>query len=160
MIKAKNFIENFKQCSIIYYSNKDSLSQQLMLKLALLELSGWLENAFDELYLSAGKDSDAFNEIKNHIGRCFNFKYSNLKQCLCFCIGINNFNKIKNKFTERDFTRFATSLKTISESRDELAHNHHKSGTTPTYLGLRDIKDNFVILYKGINKIKSHIISL
>lgn len=151
----KNLFRNLYKCEKVYNENSDYLVKQLMLKLALLEVAGWIENAFDDLYCKTQTNPTVLSEIEDKIKKIHHFSYENLKIGLTFCIGINKFIEIQNKIKEKDLSYFKTTLGNIKKLRDEYAHNHYHG--TPAYMGFRDLKTNIKIIYFGIKYIEKNI---
>ena len=55
MYKDSKSKENIASLSKNYReADKEAFKQQLILKLAFIELSGWIESALDEIYISIG----------------------------------------------------------------------------------------------------------
>lgn len=161
MISGKDIRKTFKKCELIYncYSH-DSMVQELMLKLVLLDLCGWIETSFDQIYYSSGKSVEEKELIQSKIEKCYSFKYKQFKEVLCFCIGVHNFKIIESKFSPQDLQLFHSSLSDLCQKRDTIAHNNHSTSSSTQYLGINDLKIKFLILLKAINLIEKEIKNL
>lgn len=151
----KDLFRNIYKCQQVYNKSSDYLVKQLMLKLALLEVSGWIENAFDDLYMHTAANSSVNTEIDNHIKKVYDFSYEKLKRTLSFCIGINKFMSIEQICSDSDLIDFKTKLKTIKDLRNEFAHNHHQ--VTHNYISFDVLRTHIRTIYAGIIFIKSNI---
>lgn len=157
MICGKDIRQSLKKCEELYNINKaDSYAQQLILKLSLLELCGWIEVSFDQLYYSIAKTPEERKIIDEKIKNCYSFKYDKFQDMLCLCIGVQNYNMIKNKFTEQNFQLFKGALNNLSQQRDKLAHNNHNF-QSPQYFGISDLKKYCITILKSVNNIQKEL---
>lgn len=158
----KSLLKNLFKLKKNYNANKsDFIIQQLILKFALLEICGWIENKFDEIYLSCAKDSSSRKDIENHIKNIYSFGYQkNIYPTLCYCIGINKVQELENNFTQKDLDEFKGILTTLKNKRDELAHNHLIGASPPTLLGWIDLRNHLKHIYQSINTINKFIATL
>lgn len=160
MISGKEIRQSLKKCEDLYNANKaDSFAQQLILKLALIELCGWIEKSFDSLYDSAAKTTDALSLVEAKRTSCYSFKYKTFQDMLCFCVGVNNYNKIKNKFKANQLQYFHSALHDLSQKRDILAHNNHNF-QSPQYFGISDLKKYCITILKSVNNIQKELNNL
>ena len=96
-------------------------------KLAVIELSGWLEDSIDEiLYEYIGQhllDSDVINPVKDIIQKNFGFKYGSniLKICLSV-LGANNWENIVDKLKPVEYSNLKAITGSLTDSRNKAAH--------------------------------------
>lgn len=98
-------------------------------KLAIIELSGWLEDSIDDiLYDYMGRhliDIDVIHDIKKDIiEKNYGFKYKQNIQKICFAVlGANNWENIKDKISTVDLLNLQTITGTLTNSRNNAAHS-------------------------------------
>lgn len=96
-------------------------------KLAVIELSGWLEDSVDDiLYEYIGQhllDSDVIDPVKDIIQKNYGFKYSSniLKICLSV-LGANNWENIVDKLKPVEYQNLKTITGSLTNSRNKAAH--------------------------------------
>lgn len=139
--------------------DKEGLNQQLIQKLAFLELCGWLETTLDDIYLSIGKTRIERDLIERHIRTCYGFDKRNFTSCLKFCIGNTKYEKIKNSYevssqNKQQKTNFLNKLDELSGIRNEYAHTSYKKGVLQGgQPGINGIKKDFIFLLKILVKL-------
>lgn len=135
-------------------SDMESLNQQLILKLAFLELCGWLETTLDEIYLSVGKTIKEKEFIERHINSCYGFKQQNFTSCIKYCLGDDKYNTLKNGYDSSTHNKkqkndFLNKLETLSKIRNEYAHTCYQIGVLQGgQPGINDIQQDFIFLLK------------
>lgn len=121
-----------------YSSTTDSNLLQLFSKLAVMELSGWIEVSFDTLcsdyvnrkIIETGNKDKIIKIIKKHYG----FSYGdNVYPMMCSVIGINNWENILDVFPTVAFNQMKSILGLYKGFRDSAAHTNTVSGVTPTF---------------------------
>lgn len=153
----RKLLKNLKKIEQLYKNINDTDVEKLLLKLAFLEFAGWIENSLDTIYINIAKNDELLQkQIQEHINKCYSFDYEKIKGCICFCIGINNCINIERKIKESDLQMFKSSLKTIKNQRNELAHNSIY-GTLANYLNFSEIKKHLKIIYFGLLQIKKYL---
>lgn len=99
----------------------------LFSKLAVIELSGWLEDSVDDiLYEYIGQhlvDTDVINPVKEIIRKNYGFKYDSniLKICLSV-LGANNWENIVDKLKPIEYQNLKNITGSLSISRNMAAH--------------------------------------
>ena len=161
----KNSIDNEKEASLkkdYILSDNEANNQCLLLKLALLEFSGWVEETLDEIYISIGTTNNEKELIERYISSCYSYNERNVKDCLIFCLGKDNFKNLANSYDKKKKGIFINKLNEMSKNRNKNAHtyadiNMLKGGQ----MSLVQIKKEFIyfykffkILIKEINKVK------
>lgn len=159
-----------EQKAILEQSNETSdieaSKQQLILKLAFLELCGWLEVTLDDIYMSIGKTNAEKDLIERHIYHCYSFNQQNFISNLKFCLGEFKYELLKNHYNlstkekeQKDI--FLNTLDKLSKTRNEYAHTYLDISALPGgQLGIDEIYKNFVFLLKVLNRLKNDLKNL
>jgi len=128
-MKPKVEIEDLlNNLNCLYDSTTDVKHQEIYSKIALLELCGWLEMAFDEIVLSytTSKLTDN-NNIKYLnkviVHRVNSFEYSKFREMLIQIVGIINVEKLEKLFdVERLESELGDGSSGLVKNRNTLAH--------------------------------------
>lgn len=153
----RNLLKNIKKIEILYSNVTDPHVEKMLLKLAFLEFTGWIENYLDNIYLTTAQgDLQLQDEVQKYIQKCYGFDYKKIKACLCFCVGVNNCVNIETQVPEKDLQAFKSSLKTIKNKRDEFAHNFVDK-ILSSYMSFMELKKHIKIIYAGFQQIKSFL---
>jgi hypothetical protein len=109
----------------LWYRDSDGDDKpQLLSKLALLELSGWLEEWMDELVRSAGNHLG--EEWVNTLLKSTNtFDFERFRKNLVTLLGEYNLRRIEREFEEKhpgELDYIKTKLANLKKERDKLAH--------------------------------------
>ena len=153
----KHLIRNLKKCKEfkdIAYKKKDHDGEMLMLKLALLETCGWIEETMDNIYLSTNIKNR--NDIEAHIEKIYSFYYETFKKVLVFCIGRRNVKSLEQTFSTQELQHFKSALSTLKNIRNSSAHTHYM-GSSQQVLGLKDLFLHVKTIQKSFNKIIAHL---
>ncbi len=122
----------------VYSSTVDADLLQLYSKLAVLELSGWIEVSFDTLCLDyvnrkivfSANQTKIMQIVKKHYGYSYD---TNIYPMMCSVLGINNWENILDSFPTADFVNLKSILGTYKTLRDPAAHTNTVAGVTPTF---------------------------
>lgn len=146
-----------KKIEDIYNNNKrDSDAEQLLMKLALLEACGWIENTIDYICGRTSKNDPLLQkEIDEYLDKCYSFSYEKFKGCLCFCVGITTFNAIEQTFTPQELSNFRSALNTLKKKRDSAAHNPIYA--LPNLIGFTDVNSHLKTIISGFQKINKYL---
>lgn len=121
-----------------YSSSTDAAMQQLYSKLAVLELSGWIEVSFDTLCLDYVNrkifEPSNRSKISAIIGKHYGFSFdSNIYPMMCSVLGIDTWENILDSFPPVAFSQLTTLLGAYKRLRDPAAHTNTVSGVTQTF---------------------------
>lgn len=175
-IETNSFRKNLLHCKLMLHESKqkeqkasskhnyvesdiESFNQQLILKLAFLELCGWLETTLDEIYLSIGKTAVEKELIERHILSCYGFNPMNFKSSMKYCLGKVRYDKLKNSYDKSTSNKtnksaFMKKLETLSVVRNEYAHTIHCKSILPSgQPGIIDIQKDFIFLLKILTRL-------
>ena len=121
--------------------NRDINESRLYSKLAILELSGWVEGSLKDLLIRLADkkldDDEAKLEFKKTIQNPGGFKYDrHFQHLLNKAIGFINREAIEKEINSKDYDKlekFKTALNNLSAIRNDYAHTFsHKPQKTPT----------------------------
>ncbi len=136
-----------------------NIELQLYSKLALLELSGWLEQSFDRIVMEYLErtcgDPTYIKKCKDMLIKKVNgFNYeTDVQKLLLFIIGPQKFRILENKLkTKGLFDQFHSTLNTLCELRNKAAHTHTR-GTTEQFSAPSQI----LLYYNQITKPMQYI---
>lgn len=157
----KHLFSNLKVCQRfleIARRNNDSDAEQLMLKLSLLEVCGWIEETLDLLYYDTIKNNINRVKIKKYIDdNISSFKYERFKAALVKCIGTNNFNILESTLVnERSFVLFKSSLNTLQSIRNPSAHTHY-AGASQNYMEIKLLLKHLRTVYTGTITVRKYL---
>ncbi len=144
-------------------SNREALMQQLVLKLAFLELCGWIEITLDDIYLSIGKTKIETGLIERHINKCYSFNSQSLISNLKYCLGEDKYKLLKGKCENSNEgikykNTFLKTLDNLSEYRNQYAHTCFDITALPGgQLGIDEIYKNFIYLLKVLNRLDKYL---
>lgn len=157
MNNLRNLLKNIKKIEALYSNVADSHLEKMLLKLAFLEFTGWIENYLDNMYLTTAQgDLQLQDEVQKHIQKCYSFDYEKIKGCLCFCVGVNNCVHIESQVPEINLQTFKSSLKTVKNKRDEFAHNSVNEIMSP-FMSFIELKKHIRVIYLGLLQIKKYL---
>lgn len=163
MIDFATINNTLTQLDGVYTSTTDTNLLQLYSKLAVLELSGWIEVSFDTLcqdYVNRRiVIPDNQNRIMQIVTKHYGYSYeSNIYPMMCSVLGINNWENVLDGFPTVDFINFKSILGTYKRLRDPAAHTNTVAGVTPTFrapsavmVDFNQIKPAFQYLETNIN---------
>ena len=143
----------------------DDLAKQLLLKLALLETAGWLEDSFDKLYLSCAPNEKARSIMEKYITKIHSFNWENLHKGLSFGLGVKRVCELEDFAGEENICKMKSIIGNIKSHRDELAHNYVIQ-ITKQFIPFKTLKKNILFFtkvyenYMSLAYKKTHNISL
>ncbi len=179
-IESKPFKKNFRHCELMFnesiqkeqkaileknneVSDIEATKQQLILKLAFLELCGWLEVTLDNIYMSIGNTIAEKDLIERHIYYCYSFNQQSFISNLKYCLGDLKYELLKNNYDKsiKDKEQkaiFLNTLDKLSKTRNEYAHTCLDITVLPGGRpGLDEIYNFFVFLLKALYKLKKDL---
>lgn len=163
MIDFATINNTLTQLDGVYTSTTDANMLQLYSKLAVLELSGWIEVSFDTLcqdYVNrkivlADNQNKIMQIVKKHYGYSYE---SNIYPMMCSVLGIDNWENVLDSFPIADYINLKSILGTYKTLRDPAAHTNTVAGVTPTFrapstvmVDFNQIKLAFQYLERSIN---------
>jgi len=128
-------------------------------KLAIIEVSGWIEESMDDIALSWAKryltNPHNLDFVKNTIiSRTTSFEYDqHFRQMLMRVLGIIHLERLEKTLDQQKFTRMKSALLILKHSRDTQAHTHIK-GATKTIDAPSVTKNHFQNVYDGLKDIE------
>jgi hypothetical protein len=135
----------------MYLKETSTLRKNLCSKLAILELSGWVEDMMTgilkvDVYARVGQDYK--NRFHGNVEMKPRFQFNDfLAKCIT-CHGLKKTEKIELCLHSKNMlTPLRDKLKTLEEIRNELAHTHLHPHNTPTISAPSVIRGNFHDLY-------------
>ena len=148
--------QNLRYCEEIYSQYKDVDKQQLMLKLALLETCGWLEQCLDSLYNEIAVNDKYQEDKRKRIDRIHGFGIDSIQDALIYLIGIVNYSKLEQSLERELFENMKSSLGSLKKARDVFAHTSYVSDQS--YLGFSQIRKHIDNIIKGLSQVQSYLI--
>lgn len=137
-------------------SRKDAL---FLSKLAIIELSGWVEVTMDDIVRRSYKkclNQDKWNFVeKQVIKKNYGFAYEYHFRRMCISVfGLHGFELIERQAENAVIDIFKAELSALKESRDRVAHTYVK-GTTQTIDAPSLTLSRFDKLYTGFVEFES-----
>ncbi len=130
MISQGDIKQNLKEINELYLNSKTQKEALYFSKLAIIELCGWIEVSMDQMVLDCAKRTLKIQAnidfVKERIIKpTFGFEYDkHFRDMLIQVVGVLNTEKIETNFDETKLHLFKSSLGTLKESRDNLAHKY------------------------------------
>ncbi|MFA5799473.1 MAG: hypothetical protein WC840_00770 [Candidatus Peribacteraceae bacterium] len=157
MFVKKYIQEELLELKSMYDRATNPLEKDLICKLALIELCGWIEESVDEMVLTfvgkKTKDHATIKYVGDVLDRNHSFGYEwHFRHLLSLILGAVNFEKIEKKVERKIGTKamatFKSSLGTLKTLRNDVAHTHvkgaaRKPGNAPV-LVLRWLDEVFI----------------
>lgn len=130
-------------------------------KMAILELSGWVEESNDKLVLDIANerltDEHARKRYQNKVNKVMGFRYkSHFLRLIDSAIGVIKRELIEIEMDVATLQNFKNSLHALSESRDQLAHTF-SHGTQEAVEGVNLTKRHFERIRNGLQAYKEAI---
>ena len=154
-IDVASLTQNLKYCEEIYSQCDDVDKRQLMLKLALLETCGWLEQCLDSLYNEIIVDEQYEEDKRKRIGRIHGFGIDSIQDALIYFIGLVNYSKLEQALERELWENTKSSLGSLKKARDVFAHTSYVS--EQSYLGFSQIRKQVENILKGLLKIRAYL---
>lgn len=149
--------QNLKHCQDIYASQKDFDKKKLILKLALLDACGWIEECLDSLYREIKLNSKLYqDEREKLIQRIYAFDAKTIKDTLVILIGMVSYEKLESSLNPSVWEKAKSSLGTLKKERDRYAHTTYEDGQD--YMGISSIKSNIENIIEGIAEIEIYLL--
>lgn len=115
-------------CNLYDENSKDEQMVYYFSKLAVLELSGWVESMIDqaikEHFTKCSQETQ--NDAEKIINKCYGFKYKeNIRPLLSNTLGIKNLSVIEEKLSKNgDLDIITNTFGQLAKMRDILAHTY------------------------------------
>ena len=168
MISKKGITKNLKELDALYQNARGHLKPQLYAKLAIIEVSGWIEECVDSIVNDLSDDNlllpKNINQYKNDTikkNSGFQYEFYIRNRLMKDLIGIVLIERIESILSaDPKFIRMVAALQILTTIRNENAHTHI-SGITPNLIApsvtsryFQDVYDGLTILNRRLRKIK------
>lgn len=158
MITKTYIANNLQQIEKLYNSSTSVQKSLFYSKLAVIELSGWIEMTMDDVVLRLAlrrlRDSKHIKIIQSKIKKTYGFDYeTHFLPMIEVIIGRSGIEKMNNKVDNSRIQPFIATLSTLKTTRDKLAHQYIK-GTTPIIDAPSVTNARFPIVLAGLKNIE------
>lgn len=163
MLNSSSVVKNIDFCEMLFNQTADPIKKLFLIRMALLEVCGWIEEYLDEIYSYNPKNLDIgqYQIMYNHIHNLSSFEYTAIIKSIALSIGVFNMYALEQKFQTNfltNFTTFKSSLNSLKAYRNEYAHKNTESCTnTIGFNGLRihfrNVRLGLYFLEKSIKQI-------
>lgn len=165
MVPKTYILQNLNLLNSKYHKSKSVKDKLFYSKLAVLELSGWIEEVVDSIVLKYAKKnikiiSNLTRYEKDIVKRTYGFDYeNNITRLIIHLIGIINLEKIESRIDPIKLANFTASLDVLKKARDSEAHTHIKGVTrliiapSVTLSYFNPVYDGLIELEKNLNKV-------
>jgi len=131
MIIRKYIYDNLSRVERLYSNSQDQKETLLFAKLYIIELCGWIEDTFDDLfYRCLKKNTKEINNekyLKELIKGNYGFSYEqHFRKILMIIIGCLNFERIEKRIKLDKKEKFRLALNRLEEKRNIEAHSYLK----------------------------------
>lgn len=162
MIDFITISSTLTQLDGVYSGTTDANLQLLYSKLAVLELSGWIEVSFDTLcqdYVSRkivypSNQRKIMELVKKHYGYSYD---TNVYPMMCSVLGINNWENILDSFPPAPLNQLISILGLYKGLRDPAAHTNTVTGVTPTFRAPSSVLVDFAQIKPGFQYLETSI---
>lgn len=160
MLDKNQIIASLDLCNEIYNQQSDSTKQKFILKVALLEACGWIEDSLDEVYFShTFNDSKYEKNFEKKIQNIHGFGIENIESGLVLLIGYHNFVDLFNFIDQEEIVRASSSLGTLKKKRDIFAHKISSGLPDDDYLGISSIKNHIENIFPFLESVYKYLIA-
>ena len=148
-----------------YRASKTKMEPLYYSKLAVLELSGWIEITIDDLALRAVRkkvrDPAAQNQFKNlAVKPVYGFRYAiHFRRILCSAVGEIVVASVERKMDERKRSELEAELDSLMTSRNNLAHTYVKGVTQQIDAPSQTIQ-RFKRIYGGLKEFERQVFAM
>lgn len=131
MLSSTELRTTLKLCKNSYDSTNNRIYQKLLLKLAILEVSGWIEECLDEFYRQINIPEYYFNRRESLIKKVNAFSLEHFSNVCIEIQGYNGFYLLESGLKSRMmsngincYTRFKSITRQLVDRRNQMAHTH------------------------------------
>lgn len=160
MLKHSSVKQNILFCETLFNKTPDLLKKKFLIRMALLEVCGWIEESLDIIYsLNPNNQSlDNFPVMQKHIAHLYSFDYDSVFKTISLSIGVYNAyileSKIKTKHF-KEFTKFKGALNNLKKYRNEYAHKN--TDQTERIIGFSVLKQELTYTKIGLRRLENEI---
>jgi hypothetical protein len=146
------------------YAKASNLEAYSFSKVAVLELSGWVQETIEKItesyYSENIKDKTCNQSFGEIIHNNSGFHYDrNLGNILGYVIGIYGIKTIESKIGTGEISKLKALLTNLTKKRNDVAHNYKESSITVSVdapsLTIKNCKDIFDLLKKLEKELKT-----
>lgn len=160
MLDKNQIIMSLDLCNEIYNQQNDSTKQKFVLKVALLEACGWIEDSLDEVYFSHKfTDSKYDKTFESKIRSIHGFGIENIESGLVYLIGYHNFIDLFYSIDSEERERAASSLGVLKKKRNIFAHKISNGLPDDDYLGISSIKNHIENIFPFLESVYKYLIT-
>lgn len=157
MIAKTNIESHLRRMDSKYAKAKSNNEAMFYSKMAIIELSGWIEESMDDIILRCSvrclKESDNRKLIKGIVSRNYSFQYEKFRGMLIQLIGLIEFEKLE-KYMDDNYpaekANFVSTLGLLKKPRNIYAHTPLKF--TEAIDAPSVTKNRFRNVYEGLIK--------
>ena len=158
MVAKKTILQNLKSLNKLYNSARFPKENLFYAKLAVLELSGWVEESMDSIVFGCIKkklkESKNIEDVKDMVSKNYGFSYeNNFRKILINVIGIINVEKLERNVDSVKLQELKSTIGIIKKSRDIEAHTHISKIKTIDAPSVT--MNNLQKIYSGLKEIKN-----
>ena len=162
MLRCASVQSNLNYCSKLFEETSDIMLKKFIIRMALLEVCGWIEEALDAIYQHTPHKQpiENFKVLKLHIDHLYSFEYNEIIKTSSLIIGsylVNFIEKNAQKMHPRSFNLFKSSLNSLKKYRDNNAHTNTENCADAPELGFNALNTHFKNVKLGLCYIEFEI---
>lgn len=153
MLSRLSVDKNIEYCEELFSRTEDPIKKLFLVRMALLEVCGWIEECLDEIYSYNPRNNPIgqYKIMEEHIKKLYSFEYQKIMRSISLSIGVFNAylleERIKVKFPDKH-ARFKASLNSLVSYRNEYAHKNTEACTST--VGFSSLREHLNNIYLGL----------
>jgi hypothetical protein len=155
MITKQYIVPSLQALDAAYRGAGTADDAERFAKLAIIELCGWIEESMDELINRSSRRNLKVPKNREYcaekiVGSVYGFDYNkNFRGMLMQLIGLVNVEKLEARVNQAKHDSLKSTLGTLKQARDSIAHTHLK-GVTRTLDAPSVTIRSFQRVYEGL----------
>ncbi|MBO7244380.1 MAG: hypothetical protein J6V53_03760 [Alphaproteobacteria bacterium] len=154
MLNRLSVDDNIKFCEDLFLKTEDPVKKLFLMRMALLETCGWIEECLDEIYSYNPKNKPItdYKIMEEHIKKLYSFEYDKMMKSISLSIGVFNATSLEEKLKERfpeQYAKFKGSLGCLLRFRNEYAHKNTEACTNSS-MGFSSLRDHLKNIHLGL----------
>ena len=155
MLNCTSVQKNLIYCNRLFNESSDIMHKKFIIRMALLEVCGWIEEYLDTIYIQTPRNQQIEQSeiLKDHIEHLYSFEYKKIMKTLSLAFGVYHVSFIeditKQKFSYH-YENFKSSINLLKKYRNNNAHSHTENCADAPELGLQSLKKHFKYIRLGL----------
>jgi len=163
MLTAQDIQSNLQSLDQQFQASTSPSELQFCAKLAVIELSGWIEEAMDEIVLRCSSrclqvQSNLNYCQKSIVSRNSGFDYGdNFRRMLIQLIGLIGVEKVESAADPTKLSFLSTELSNLKTIRNRVAHTYTPANVQLTVTAPSTLLPKLITIFEGLSEIDREI---